>query len=317
VSPPTPTFVLDAAAERLQSALEQWTRTTGLSSVMVALRVNGQTWKGSARADGQPGPDPDTRYRVMSITKTVTAALVLRDAEAGLIDLDAPLPPIEGVAAPVPEGVTVRRLLAHRSGLTEYTEAPGYRADQPVSAEQAVEGSLRAPLLSVPGTVTKYVNANYLLLGLLLQQIHQRPFADLVTGITSPLGISASRVEPSDRLGWPGFSSGGIVGTVADMAVWGDALFSRGRVLGPSALDWMTTTGDFHGGLGVWGVCPCSGTDPALTRYVAIGHSTAAGAMYRFPASGITLTMKAEPEGGDTVARAVALHGVLLTALRG
>ncbi len=320
--PGRPLLVDQARSARLQDALDAWTRANGLESVRVAIRVagpstgpsGGQSWRSSSRADGRPGPDPDARYRVMSITKTVTAALILRAAEAGRIDLDAPLPPLDGVSVAVPSTITVRHLLTHRSGLEEYTAAPGYRDDQPLSPEQAVELSLRAPLVARPGTVTRYVNSNYLLLGLLLQQVHRRPYAELVAELFGPLGLASSRVEPSDRTGWPGFASGGIVGTVADMAAWGDALFTTGLVLTPKQAAAMTATGDFHGGLGVWGVCPCTG-DPGIERFTAIGHSTAAGAMYRFPATGITVAMVAEPSGGDTVARAVSLHAALSAAM--
>ncbi len=188
--------------------------------------------------------------------------------------------------------------------------------------------SLQAPLVSPPGTATRYVNVNYLLLGLLLQQVHGRNFDQLVEGLVAGHGLSASRVEPPDRLGWPGFASGGIVGTAADMVRWGDALLSRGRVLGPAEWDAMTTIGPTNEGLGVWGMCPClpptvapavPATSPelAFARFTAIGHSTAAGRPLPVPRVGAhTLAVRLEPEVGDPVGRAVAVHQALLGALR-
>jgi CubicO group peptidase (beta-lactamase class C family) len=298
----------------LQTTLDAWARQAGVQSVTVAVRVNGQTWRGSSRADGAPGPDPDAPYRVMSITKTVTAALVLRSVDAGLIGLDTPLPAIDGVLAPVPPGLTVRHLLAHRSGLAEYTEVPGYRADQPMTPEQAVELSISAPLVAEPGTVTRYVNSNYHLLGLLLQQVHRRPYADLVAGMLAPLGISGAAVEPPDRLGWPGFASGGLVATASDMATWGESLFTPGRVMSVPMLTTMTTTGELESGLGMWGMCPCTPAS-GIDRFSAIGHFTAAGGMFRFPATGVTLVMRTEPATGDSIGRAISLHRVLVAAL--
>ena len=56
-------------------------------------------------------------FRTASITKTFTAALVLREVDKGTISLDDPLPAIKGLTTAVPTGLTVRRLLTHTSGL--------------------------------------------------------------------------------------------------------------------------------------------------------------------------------------------------------
>ena len=60
--------------------------TDGVDSMTVAPRVKGQAWEASARHDRGPAGAPRTRYRAMSITKTVTATLVLRAVEDGLLN---------------------------------------------------------------------------------------------------------------------------------------------------------------------------------------------------------------------------------------
>ena len=318
--PTTPVSdVIDGAqSQRLQQALDRWTLTeSGLGSMTVSLRIGGRSWAGSARADGAAGPDPAAVYRVMSITKTFTAALVLRAVEAGRLTLDGPLPRLDAVPAPMPEGLTIRRLLGHRSGLVDYSEAPGYQADQPITPERAVELSLHAAPTSAPGSTTKYANSNYLLLGLLLQQVEHRSYPDLVADLATSVGLANTYVDPPDRLGWAGFSSGGIMSSVTDIARWGDALFTPGRVVSPEVLALMSTTGELEGGLGLWGVCPCTDGASGLARFTAIGHHTVAGGLFRFPQSGLTLVMRAAPDGGDTKGRAVALAHQLLTALTG
>ena len=324
VAPPVPPTaplsdaIDNAQSERLQQALDQWTVSEGgFGSMTVSLRVGGRSWTGSARADGATGPDPAAVYRVMSITKTFTAVLVLRAVEAGRLTLDGPLPKLDAVPAPIPDGLTVRRLLGHRSGLVDYAEAPGYQADQPITPERAVELSLRAALASMPGTTTTYANSNYLLLGLLLQQVEHRSYPDLVADLAASVGLVNTHVDPPDRPGWAGFSSGGIMSNVADIARWGDALFTPGRVASPEVLALMATTGDLEGGLGLWGVCPCTDGASGLSRFTAIGHHTVAGGLFRFPKSGLTLVMRAAPDGGDTKSRALALAHQLLNALTG
>ena len=311
-------LILDPARlNRLQAALNVWTQTTtGVDSVTVAMSAGGRTWEGSARHDGAPGPDPRTRYRVASITKTVTAALVLRSVEAGMLTLDSPLPLIDGVWDAPPPDITVRTLLNHRSGLIDYTEAPGFQPDQPITPEQAVELSFTAPLRSAPGTQTRYVNSNYLVLGLLVQQVQHRSLPDLVTDLMASLGLVNTQLEPPGVPGWAGFSSGGIVSTVLDMAQWGEALFTPGRIISADSMALMLAPNDVNGGAGTWGFCPCSTAVIGPDRHVAVGHFTAAGGLFEFPHLQATLVVRMEPQNQTTVTRALSLFTALRAELQ-
>ena len=298
--------VLDSI--RLQDALNRWTAAhPEVGAMTVALRANGHTWSGSASTvTAIDGPDPAATYRVLSITKTITAALILRAVEAGRLTLDGPLPTLNGVDAPLPVGLTVRLLLRHQSGFVDYASAPGFRPDEAVTPKRAVELTLRAGLATAPGTTTVYTNSNYLYLGLLLEQVEGRSYADLVTGLVSPLGLTATHVDPPNRLGWAGFSSGGVMSTVSDISVWGDALFTPGRVLTDASLREMSLFGDGRTGLGVWGYGGSS-TPGGNQKFSAIGHHTASGGMFVFPADNFVLVMHAEVAGGDTAEGARSL----------
>ncbi len=292
---------LDAA--ELQELLARWTASrTDLGAMSVTVRQNGQSWSGSAR-NGGVAPDPMQRYRSLSVTKTITAALVLRQVELGTIALDAPLPPLTGVSAPIPPGLTVRHLLRHRSGLVEYNAAPGYVSTAPLSPSDAVELSLRAPLRVPVDSVTVYTNSNYLYLGLLLEQVTGRPYGDLVGELAASLGMTSTRLEPPDRPGWPGFSSGGVMSNTADLALWGEALTTPGRVLRESSLREMERFDANHAGLGMWAYCPCPSTDGTQL----LGHHTATGGLFIVPGRGVVIAMHADVELGDTAGRARAL----------
>ncbi len=310
---PTPAGPLDSV--RLQDALTRWTAAhPEVGTMTVAIRVNGRTWAGSASASSAPPPDPADRYRVMSITKTITAALVLRAVESGRLTLDGPLPILTGVDAALPPGLTVRHLLRHQSGFVDYTSAPGFRPDESITPRRAVELTLRAGFVSAPGSTTAYTNSNYLYLGLLLEQIDGRPYADLVTGLVSPLGMLSTRVDPPNRPGWAGFASGGVMSTVSDVALWGEALLTPRRVLSDASLREMTSFGADRAGLGVWGYCPCSGSS-GPDRFDAIGHHTAAGGMFVFGSNRTVLVMRAEATEGDTAERARTLAEELHVAM--
>lgn len=290
-------------AAELQELLTRWTASrSDIGAMSVTIRQNGQSWTGSAR-NGAVAPDPMQRYRSLSVTKTITAALVLRQVELGTISLDAPVPPLTGVSAPVPPSLTVRQLLRHRSGLVDYNAAPGYLAMEPLAPREAVELSLRAPLRAPADSVTAYTNSNYLYLGLLLEQITGRSYGDLVSELAASIGLPSTRLEPPDRPGWAGFSSGGVMSTTADLALWGEAITTPGRVLRESSLREMDRFDDDHAGLGIWAYCPCPSPDGTQI----LGHHTATGGLFIVPGRDLVIAMRADVEVGDTAGRARAL----------
>ena len=292
----------------LQELLNRWTASRpDLGAISVTVRQDSQSWTGSAR-NGGPAPNPLERYRSLSITKTITAALVLRQVEFGTLSLDGPLPALSGISAPLPGGLTIRHLLRHRSGLIDYNVAPGYTATAPLNARQAVELTLRAGLRQPVGSTTAYTNSNYLYLGLLLEQVTGRPYADLVNDLTSSIGMSNTSVEPPDRPGWPAFSSGGVMSTTADLALWGEALTTPDRVLQPSSLGQMLSFDASNSGLGMWTYCPCSPAGGAT-----IGHHTATGGLFIVPFDRLVIVMRADVDNGDTAGRARSLIDAIIS----
>ncbi len=115
--------------------------------------------------------DGYTVYRVGSITKQFTAALVMQEAESGALPLDADI-----------DGISVAQLLSQTSGLISYTD-PG----------QTLDSALNAPPAFKPGTRWQYSNSNYYLLGNALQSVTHLSFATLLAErITRPLGLTST-----------------------------------------------------------------------------------------------------------------------------
>lgn len=153
------------------------------------------TWRGAAGiADLDTGRpvEPDMRQRVGSITKTFTAAAVLRQVERGRIELDAPIGRYLPRRVPGERGerVTVRMLLNHTSGFAEYLpyafpslgawpSLPDIRPEsldanrfRHFRREELIELGLAASGRNEPGgTPGVYSNTNYLLLGELLEEV--------------------------------------------------------------------------------------------------------------------------------------------------
>lgn len=143
--------------------------------------------------------EPGDRFRIASISKVITAIVVLQLVEAGQLGLDEPvgarLAEQVGAAVVDPQiaSITVRQLLSHTSGLPVY-ESTFFRARVDSCAAAAQYGLSRG-LQAPPGTQYTYSNLNYCLLGLLVEDVAGRPYEAVVTDrLLTPLGISGMRL---------------------------------------------------------------------------------------------------------------------------
>jgi D-alanyl-D-alanine carboxypeptidase len=147
---------------------------------------------------GEPVP-VDGEVRVGSNTKTYTAVVVLQLVDEGLIELDAP---IERYLPGLVRGdgidgadITVRQLLQHTTGLPDYTDGIAVDIDKLQHAyrepRDLLDLALAEPAQFAPGEKWDYSNTNYLLLGILIERLTQRPVYEQVTErIIEPLGLT-------------------------------------------------------------------------------------------------------------------------------
>jgi D-alanyl-D-alanine carboxypeptidase len=141
----------------------------------------------------------DGEVRVGSNTKTYTAVVVLQLVEEGLVDLDSAietyLPGLvhgEGIDASM---ITVRQLLQHTSGLPNYTTAIAAEIEKIqhayLSPRDLLDLALAQPATGAPGEKWEYSNTNYVLLGLLIERMTERPiFEEVTERIIEPLGLT-------------------------------------------------------------------------------------------------------------------------------
>jgi CubicO group peptidase (beta-lactamase class C family) len=151
---------------------------------------------------------PDTPFVIGSATKSMTALAVLQLVEDGAVDLDDPLAThldgFEVLPAAWSEQVTVRRLLEQTSGLPPLAGAPATTWLQDVSIAEAAARVNGTELVHEPGTVWQYTNANYVLLGALIEEVTGRPYADhLQERLFTPLGMTrtTARLDAARQLG--------------------------------------------------------------------------------------------------------------------
>lgn len=237
-------------------------------TILLALvRADGST---AAVNKGDASLGPDDPIRIASITKAFTGALVLTLVDDGLIDLDASasayLPRLS-----LPEDITVRHLLNQRSGLADYTQAAIHgNAEDGDSTAWTPEDLYRLiedeNLIFEPDSRFEYNNTNYMILGLLVEEVTGQPYHQaLRERILDPLGLDATYLShyeqgetPRDafteQLGGPVvpvdfdytaiattvWSAGGLISTAVDVHGFFTAL-STGEVVSPALFTEMIT----------------------------------------------------------------------------
>ena len=133
----------------------------------------------------------DTRFDTASITKLFTSVAALQLVGAGELDLETSIHhyvDLEGTA--IPAAVTLLHLLTHTSGIADdadeeagesydelYREVPSYTIEQPAAALRLFA---HKPPVSDPGTVARYSNAGYVLVGLAIERVTGRPYRQVV-----------------------------------------------------------------------------------------------------------------------------------------
>ena len=148
---------------------------------------------GPANVDGSPN-EVGTRFRIASITKQFTAALVMKLVEEGAIRLDAPVREyIPEYPAPQGDRVTIHHLLTHTSGIPSYTDLPSFGGEMlatPLTPGEIVALTWEDALEFEPGTGFAYNNTGYVLLGWIIERVTGQSYGEaLEARLLSPLGL--------------------------------------------------------------------------------------------------------------------------------
>jgi D-alanyl-D-alanine carboxypeptidase len=122
-----------------------------------------------------------TKYRIGSITKMFTATLVFQAIDEEKLKLDTELSTYFP-KLPNAKKITIAHLLGHRSGLHNFTDDPTYQYYMlnPLSQAQMLEIIGKAPVDFEPDAKAAYSNSNYVVLGMILEKIWGKSYAELV-----------------------------------------------------------------------------------------------------------------------------------------
>jgi D-alanyl-D-alanine carboxypeptidase len=183
----------DTLLAELQAFSDQ-RRDVGLQGAVVF--DDGTRWIGAAGNASHSDQTPlshDFHLFIGSVTKLVTAALVLHQVQLGSVALTDTID--EWFDFEYADTVTVRMLLNHTSGIPNYTEKPWFLARQaglptkqwqPSELVDLIRGD---PLNFEPGSTHRYSNTNFVLLGVILKRVTDTRYRDLIRDLVrSELG---------------------------------------------------------------------------------------------------------------------------------
>lgn len=207
---------------------------------------------GWANVEWEIPNNTDTRFRLASITKQFTALLVLQEVAKGKIKLDALIrdylpdyPPKNG------DVITIHQLLSHTSGMPHYAGIPGFfpkLSRKLYTPQNYIKLFWELDRKFEPGSEMSYSSFGYYLLGVILEKVTGKSYADLLQErIFDPLGMTHSSLDDDlsivknraagyDRTiaGFrnttfrdmsTAYATGGMLSSVEDLFRWDRALY--------------------------------------------------------------------------------------------
>lgn len=175
----------DRAFEAVDAFLQEQLDSMGLPGAAIVVVKDGVQVHSAAfgRADDSGRPlTAQTPVLLASTTKSLTAIAVMQQVEAGRLRLDEPVRtylPWFTLQDSRASAITVRHLLHQASGMaSKDTAFEGSDAQGPEAIEEGVRALSGSRLAGVPGEAFGYANANFNILGLLVQTVSGQPFGD-------------------------------------------------------------------------------------------------------------------------------------------
>ncbi len=317
------TATTEAASEDVEATapndptetMEIWASTLSGGAVVSIARNGGAVSTfavGAADSSGSP-LEPDSQFRVGSISKTFIAAMVMQLVDEGTLALDDPVAGfLSDASTGLDPALTVRQLMSHTSGVPSYTDQGSFFGAVFSDAERAwTPREIRAlvdeiPADFEPGERHSYSNTNYVVLGQLLEALTGQTIDEtLKERITEPLGLTlttfdsetaspvvgystflpgdSSEAESYTSIATSAWAAGELVSTGPELARFLQALVG-GELMTESSFEAMTEGMQENGyGLGLFPI--------GFPTGMAIGHG---GGI-----PGFTSIMGIQPETGD------------------
>ncbi|NVK53477.1 MAG: serine hydrolase [Flavobacteriaceae bacterium] len=260
--------------DRFFNKLESENKAMGTISVVKNGKEIYQKNIGYANLKTKTRPNKYTKYRIGSITKTFTAAIILQQIDEGKLTLNTLLkeffPEI-----PNAHKITIEDLLRHQSGLTNITQDKTIISwiSKPQTRKQMIDRFIKNGTVFEPKEKSSYSNTNFAILSYISEKIDSRPFATILYDrIIQPLGLKRTEfgktIQPNNNeansyylennqwnlinfqthMSAP-MGAGAIVSTSSNIATFYTSLFTNKLISKSSLKELMTIKRGF--GLGI------------------------------------------------------------------
>lgn len=224
VPPPDRFSRIDPANEQsVDTIVNQYFKKYPVAGLSIGLLVNGEVslMKGYGYADVDAGlpATANTRYRLASISKTMTAILALQLVAEGKLDLDADIRTYVPEYPVKPQGIiTTWHLLSNTSGIMHYNGADDGQYCKAPYDEKALKNYIgthsdyydpivaldifkNQPICFTPGEHYQYTTWGFCLLGAVVERAGHQPFAEQAEQrIICPLHLPTLRPEYQARI---------------------------------------------------------------------------------------------------------------------
>lgn len=237
----------------------------------IAISKNGEILYSKAigyslyKNDEKISASEKTKYRIGSVSKIFTATIIFQLIEECKINLTTP---IEKYFPGFPNAklITITNLLNHTSGIPNFTRIKLKEIGR--TKDEMLEIILRKKSKFIPGKKQLYSNANYLLLGYIIENVLNKPYEKVLEdriisriGLTDTYYKNGSYIEKNESLPY-NFkttwilqpltnlsivgASGGIISTPIDLTKFIEALFS-GKLINQNSINKMKTISGNYG----------------------------------------------------------------------
>ena len=262
----TSTVLAQDPAERIDAFIHSEMAGQKIPGVSLAVVKDGKPLivkgYGFANLEHQVPVKPETVFQSGSVGKQFTAMAVMMLVEEGKIGLDEKISKYLGGVPEAWANVTVRHLLSHTGGLTDYPRDFDFRKDY--TEDDLLRHAKAVPTAFAPGDKWEYSNLGYVTLGIIVGKVSGKFYGDfLKERVFNPLGMTTARVISEADIvpnraagyvlrqgeiknhGWvsPSLNTtadGALYLTALDMMKWDEALAS-GKLIGKAGYDAMWT----------------------------------------------------------------------------
>jgi CubicO group peptidase (beta-lactamase class C family) len=245
-------------------ALEELKETNTPGAAVTVVSCDRQVFAkgfGVANVETRAPVMPDTLFRIGSVTKMFTAAVLVTLAEERGINIDEPIGKYVKGLDPKLSLVTAHQLMSHTAGMTDESP-PDYGSHDDAALAAYVRSLNEEHFFTEPGHIFSYSNLGFDVAGFLIEEVGGRPYADQMSErLFKPLEMKSSTFRPTIAMTYPlsqghslsgkarptvirpfgdnvaGWPDGFMLSSVNELARFAIAFMDSGRIDGKQVLN--------------------------------------------------------------------------------